>query len=125
MYMTLVEVHSTMILIGVHVAMYLVHPNYCHETTLCVCVLQLRLHVGMYIVLVYCIIMTKFSLNKNFAKLSYLCIAEIFGGINFRRQTGLSLQHQPYYSGKTNSCDPHSLFKSIGKHYYGDYQILV
>ena len=27
----------------------------------------------------------KISLNKNFAKLSYLCIAEIFGGINFRQ----------------------------------------
>ena len=28
---------------------------------------------------------TKFSLDKNFAKLSYLCIAEIFGGINFHQ----------------------------------------
>ena len=26
---------------------------------------------------------TKFSLDKNFAKHSYLCVAEIFGGINF------------------------------------------
>ena len=29
--------------------------------------------------------MTKFSLDKNFTKPSYLCIAEIFGGINFRQ----------------------------------------
>ena len=29
--------------------------------------------------------MTKFSLEKNFANPSYLCIAEIFGGINFRQ----------------------------------------
>ena len=29
--------------------------------------------------------MTKFSLDKNFAKPSYLCIAEIFGGVNFRQ----------------------------------------
>ena len=28
---------------------------------------------------------TKFSLGKNFAKPSYLCIAEIFGGINFHQ----------------------------------------
>ena len=27
----------------------------------------------------------KFSLDKNFAEPSYLCIAEIFGGINFRQ----------------------------------------
>ena len=29
--------------------------------------------------------MTKLSLDKNFTKPSYLCIAEIFGGINFRQ----------------------------------------
>ena len=29
--------------------------------------------------------MTKFLLDKNFAKPSYLCIAEIFSGINFRQ----------------------------------------
>ena len=29
--------------------------------------------------------MTKFSLDKNFAKPTYLCIAEVFGGINFRQ----------------------------------------
>ena len=29
--------------------------------------------------------MTKFSLEKNFTKPSYLCIAEIFSGINFRQ----------------------------------------
>ena len=29
--------------------------------------------------------MTKFSLDKNFSKPSYLCVAEIFGGINFRQ----------------------------------------
>ena len=28
---------------------------------------------------------TKFSLDKNFTKPSYLCIAEIFGGIHFRQ----------------------------------------
>ena len=28
---------------------------------------------------------TKFSLDKNFANPSYLCIAEIFGGINFHQ----------------------------------------
>ena len=29
--------------------------------------------------------MTNFLLDKNFAKPSYLCIAEIFSGINFRQ----------------------------------------
>ena len=29
--------------------------------------------------------MTKFSLDKNFTKPSYLCIAEVFSGINFRQ----------------------------------------
>ena len=37
--------------------------------------------------MITCILLytTKFSLDKNFTKPSYLCIAEIFGGINFRQ----------------------------------------
>ena len=41
------------------------------------------------------VLVTKYHIAENFAKPSYLCIAEIFGGINFR-QCSKGLHHILY-----------------------------